>query len=210
MGVVEGFALLVISHWLASNYLISKLVEILPGLPRIAAGMIAGTLSPLIASIYMMLRMRYVPRLFIKTQTLLYTIGSVILAWMVLFLQAGLLGKGIPLAQEMLQARPPYLHVMLFLLIVWGPLWEETLNRGYFFETLKQTCGDKLALLFSSFLFVGFHGIFNLIYNGSVGYDLVFIFLTSIVFTFAYIQGGLTAAVVTHAFVNLYLTLLNL
>ena len=209
MGVVEGFALLVISHRLANQYLVSSLVKIAPDLPWITAGMIVATLSPVTASIYMMLRMRYIPPLFVKTQTLVAVIGSVILAWLVLFLEALFLGKEMPLAQEMLQAQP-YLHLMLFLLIVWGPLWEETLYRGYFFETLKQPCGDTLALLFSSFLFAGFHGIFIFIYEGSVGYDLVFIFLTSIVFTLAYVQGGLTAAVVTHAFVNFYLAYLNM
>ncbi|MGE5305011.1 MAG: lysostaphin resistance A-like protein [Alphaproteobacteria bacterium] len=209
MRVVEGFALLVICHWLANKFLTFTLVKIAPGFPWITASMMVATLSPVIASIYMFLRTRYVPPLFVKTQTLVAIIASAILAWLVLFLEALFLGTKMSLAQEMIQAQS-HLHLMLFLLIVWGPLWEETLYRGYFFETLKQIWGGTLALLFSSVLFTGFHGIFIFIYEGSIGYDLVFIFITSLVFTLAYVQGGLTAAVATHAFVNFYLMYLNL
>ncbi|MGH7775061.1 MAG: lysostaphin resistance A-like protein [Candidatus Binatia bacterium] len=210
--VIEGFVVLVVTHWVCAEYLALRLLQINSNIPWVTAGVISSTVSPLVGAIYMGLRLRHIPLISIKAQTFLTAAVAILLAWLAVFLQTLVLGKEIPFAQEILQtgSQPRYFYVTLFIVVAWGPFLEETLNRGYFFETLRRTWGHTVSLLISSFLFVSFHGIFDVIQDGKVGYDLLFILLDSVIFTLAYIRGGLVAAILTHMFVNFYLTYLNM
>lgn len=210
--VVEGFVVEVATHWVCAEYFALRLVEMNPAFPWISATAISATISPVVATIYMALRLRSVPLISIKAQTFLSTGASIILAWLGVFVQTLFLGKEISLGQEILetQSQPLYFYLTLTLVGAWGPFVEETLNRGYFFETLRITSGDAIALLVSSLFFVIFHGAFDVVYYGTIGYDLFFIFLHSVIFTAAYILGGLVAAIATHMFVNSYLLYLSM
>ena len=205
--VTEGFVVWVVS-WIGGEFFALRLIQMVPTMPLITADMISSPgISPLVASIYMWLRLRSIPTMIAKAPIFSYLTAGMILAWLVLLLQALVLGKEVSLAQEVLktQSDSAYFLLALFILIAWGPFLEETLARGYFFETLRTNWGDPLALLMSSFLFVLFHGIF-----GGFGYGLVFIFLFSAAFTLVYIHGGVIPAALTHIFVNSYLTYLSM
>ena len=134
----------------------------------------------------------------------MYILVGVIISWLVIFVELLFLTKEIPMAQKILQTPEPYNYVNLFLLILWGPFVEETLYRGYFFEILREKLNDPIAIIFSSLLFVLFHGMW-----GQFSISLIFIFLFSLIFTIMYISGGLIASISVHAFTNFYLTYLN-
>jgi membrane protease YdiL (CAAX protease family) len=210
--VLEGFVLEIAVHWAFAEYFGLQLVKLNPNIPWSVAGTFSSTLSPLIATVYMGLRLRCFPVIMIKPQTSLSAGIAILLAWFVLLFQTAALGQDDPFSREILKTRsqPTYFYLSIFVVVAWGPFLEEILNRGYFFGPLRTTWGDTAALLISTFLFVTFHAIFLAIYYGGVGYELLFIFLHSIIFTASYIRGGMAAAILTHMFVNFYLLYLNM
>lgn len=203
---IEGFAVDMISHWIGGGYFGWILSELYPDMPEITAGMLASSdISPVIAMAYISLRIKYMPAFRIKSKKIENLLAGIVLAWIVVFLQTLFLGKEISLAEDILNLPRPYFYVSLFSLMVWGPLIEETLTRGYFFEILRRKWGDTVALLISTLLFIIPHAL------GGYGLPaLFFTFLGSAVFTFVYIQGGLIPAILTHMFVNSYLVFLNM
>ena len=209
--VIEGFVVQIATHWISLKHLPQRLVEFNPDLPWITVGMVSATISPLVAITYMCIRLQLIPKMITESKIFRSSAIGIILAWLVVFTQVLFLGKGDPFTLDILQTRsqPAYFHLTLLLLVIWGPLLEEALNRGYFFETLRMNWGTAVALPISSFLFVSFHGIFMTIYYGGIGYEMIFITLYSIIFTAVYMRGGLFAAFVTHMFVNSCLLYLN-
>ena len=110
-------------------------------------------------------------------------------------------------AQAILEAYPYYFELNLFLSIIWGPFIEEVLFRGYFLEILKSSWSVKASILVSSLLFtIGHKGLAEILLNGKWHYimSVLMIFLSSVVFSAAYIRGGLLAAAIIHMFANLY------
>lgn len=203
---LEGFLIWVVS-WILGEFFAISLAEMNPDMPLISAEMITSPgISPLMAIGYMWLRLRYIPIVMVNQEVFLGTCAGILLAWLVTFMGVLFLGREVSLAQEILKTRhSPYFYPTLFLFVAWGPFLEETLARGYFFELLRRSWGDPAGLVVSSFLFVIFHAIF-----GGVGLGLLFIFLWSVILTIVYMQSGLIASILTHMFVNFYLTYLNM
>jgi len=99
-------------------------------------------------------------------------------------------------------------YLYLFVMIGFGPVVEELLMRGCFFEVLRQSWGDWRALRMSTLLFV----IPHLIWSGPVFLNPVAIFsliVASVLFTYLYIEGGLVPAIAAHMFWNFYVNFLS-
>lgn len=203
--VLEGFGALIAFHAIGGYYCAPKVAGVFPKLPLLTVSMLSSSaISPVIAIIYLALRTKFIPKFTIKKEIFMYILAGIVMAWIVVFVSVIVSGKGDVFTQEILKTPYPYYYLNLFLLILWGPLLEEILFRGYFFEILRQKLNNTRALLFSSILFVIFHGIW-----GGYGINLFFIFLYSVIFTLMYIQGGLIASISVHALVNFYLLYLN-
>ncbi|MBI4655088.1 MAG: CPBP family intramembrane metalloprotease [Nitrospirae bacterium] len=200
--VMEGLGILLAAHAMGGYYLAPRLAEVFFKMPLLTIAMLSSSaISPLIALVYLALRTRFLPIFIVKREGFLYLFGGLISAWMVIFFSTLFLDmKNIPLKEEVLRTPHPYLYPTLFLLLLWGPLLEEILNRGYFFEILSQNWGRTKAVLFSSVLFVIPHGLW-----GYFDRSLIFIYLNSIIFTLIYMRGGLIPSTLVHAFVNSYM-----
>lgn len=204
--IIAAFGICMVAHAVGGYFLGPNLAKIFPEIPQLTMSMLASSsLSPLIALFYIGFATKFIPRLNIKRELLTYIPAGIIMVWITVFLSVLILGKEIPLAKNILKTPRPYYYLNLFMLIAWGPLLEETLYRGYFFELLKRVWGNRWAFLFSSFLFVLFHGIW-----GGFGIGLFFVFFYSAIFTLLYIEGGLVASIMVHSFCNFYLMYMNM
>ena len=199
---LEGFIVSIAAHAAGGYYFAPLLAERFPQLFFSNIMMLSSSaISPLIAIVYLAVRVKFFPKVSINKRVLTYLLSGVIMAWIIAFTSVLLWGMGTPFE---LKVPHPYYYLNLLLIVLWIPILEEILNRGYFFEILRQDWGDKIALLFSSILFVLLHGIW-----GRIDMSLIFIFLYSVIFTLVYMKGGLIASIGAHSFVNLYLAYLT-
>lgn len=203
--VLEGFGILLVAHAIGGYCFSQRLASVFNKMPLVTVEMLSSSaVSPIVAIIYLAWRCKFVPKFSISRETFLCFIAGIVLVWIVAFVSLLYFDRRIPFAQEIIKTNYPYYYLNLFLVVLWGPLLEETLVRGYFFEILKGSWSNTTALLLSSILFVIFHGIW-----GTFDISLLLILLYSIIFTLIYIEGGLIASIVVHAFANFYLTYLN-
>ena len=204
--VFEAYGVLIVSHAIGGYYCAPLLSALLPQLPYISVAMLStSAISAVITTIYLVLRTNFIPSLDIRWELLSYIVAGIIVAWFATFIGLMMMDRQVPLLQEVIQEKAAYYPLNFFLIILWGPFWEEVLFRGYFFELLRKQQSAAWALLFSTTLFVLFHGIWG---GFSVGLSLIFLY--SVIFTLLYMEGGLIVSVSVHAFVNFYLTVLNI
>jgi len=204
--VLEGFGILILWHAAGGYFLAPFLGRIFSGCPSLVIDMLSSSgISPAIAAFYLYLRTRSVPRLVWQREVLVYMLAGIVLAWIITYLSILVfLDKDIALAQDIARMPAPCKYLLLFLLTFWGPVIEETLNRGFFFEILSKEWNRPFALLFSSAIFVVSHGIW-----GGFEPALILIFGYSVILTLLYIEAGLLVSVSTHMFINAYLFYLN-
>lgn len=203
--IVESFVVLNILHAMGGYYFAPILAQVFHNMPKVTVEMLSSSaLSPATAIIYLALRIKLVPKFSITREFLPSVIGGIVLVWMLTFVSMFFLEIQNPFAQEILKTQHSYFYFNSFLLIIWGPILEEVLFRGYFFGILRGHWNNVIALLVSSLLFVVEHGIW-----GGFDIGLVFIGSASAIFTLIYMQGGLFASIVVHVFVNFYLLYLN-
>jgi len=192
----------VIAHAIGGYYLAPILAERFPQLFFSNIMMLSSSaMSPLIAIIYLTVRVKFLPKVKIDKRVLTYLSAGVIMAWFIAIMHILLVGREAPFE---LKVPHPYYYVNVLLIVLWLSILEEILYRGYLFETMRQSLGGKMALLFSSILFVLFHGIW-----GTTDINLIFIFFYSVIFTLVYMEGGIIASIGAHSFVNLYLVYLT-
>jgi membrane protease YdiL (CAAX protease family) len=98
-----------------------------------------------------------------------------------------------------------YLYLLVMILL--GPIVEEVLVRGGYFEVLRRSWGDKSALKISTILFVIPHLIWSPTHRHL--FSVVSLTLSSLLYTFLYIVGGLLPAIIVHAAMNFYVFLLS-
>ncbi len=85
----------------------------------------------------------------------------------------------------------------IIITIILGPLVEELLFRGALFEVISDRWGSRTALFtVSTFALVAHYSAIS-----TVGVAII-LFLSAIVFTLAYIEGGLLITVLVHSFAN--------
>jgi membrane protease YdiL (CAAX protease family) len=144
------------------------------------------------------------PKLNVGYDSVRGAIGGIVLVWLGMFVALVFFDRENIYAKSILALPAPYQYHAVFSLVIWSPLLEEILARGYFFELLHKEGNPFFALVLSTALFVVPHGIW-----GEWGAGLVLITFSSIVCTFAYTQGGIWAAAVTHVFANGFILFLN-
>jgi membrane protease YdiL (CAAX protease family) len=98
-------------------------------------------------------------------------------------------------------------YLYLFVMIGFGPVVEEILVRGGYFEVLRRSWGDKPALKISTMLFVIPHLIWSPTHRHL--FSVVSLTLSSLLYTFLYIIGGLVPAIIVHAAMNFYINLFS-
>jgi membrane protease YdiL (CAAX protease family) len=206
--VLKGFGVLIIAHAVVGAigvyYLGPKLVT--RGIPLVTIAMLSSSAtSALFAITYLKLTTNYFPIFKVKKEIVPYVFAGVVATWIVSIMQVFFLGKESAFIQDILKTSHLYYYLNLFLFVLWGPLLEETLYRGYFFEILRRDWGNGKAFLLSSILFVFFHGLW-----GVFNLSLLFIFFYSAIFTLLYIEGGLVVPIIVHSFTNFYLAYLNM
>ncbi len=186
-------------------YLFPTLCKIFLRTPSILLQIISSSaISPVIASIYMLVRCRFFPKINLNKTVLLSALAGAVASWLIILIGSVLFfGDSDPLIKQALELRSYDLYVLLFIVTIWNPIFEESLVRGYFFEVILKKYNTIVAIVISSILFVIPHIMwdFNL-------YNVFFFFLISVVLTAVYIEGGLVASAMTHSFVNLYMTYL--
>ncbi len=185
--VVEGFLVYQASHFLGGNLVAFVLLQKYPQMPPITAATIGSSdIPPLVAILYMSLRVGWYPNLKFGYCVLPGAVGGIVLAWLVSFGALLFFDKEYTEAQEILSLPKPYLYHGLFSAIVWNPLFAS-------------------SVIISTLLFAGSHWLWA---GWSPGIALIA--CNSLVFTLAYVQGGVWGAAITHMFVNGYVLLLNL
>lgn len=206
--VLEGFLVLQVAYFVGGEYIARGLLRFDPNMPLLTAATIgSANISPIVAIIYMVLRVQGFPALIAGPNLVSGTIGGIMLSWFVTFV--GLIAyEGTVLqVEEILRLPPLYKYHGIFSFVVWSPAVEELMARGFFFEILKRQWGILYSTIASTFLFVLAHALW-----ADFGPGLSILALYSFTFTFAYVYSGLCGAVVSHIFVNgflSYLTYLN-
>lgn len=136
-------------------------------------------------------------------------IAGIILCFMVNYLGLVLSAKKIDAhIYNTITLPKPYSYYIFILVIFIVPILEETLYRGYIFEGTRKKLGDYVAAIVTSILFLIGHATFaiNSIYDAVLNIiPALFIFISSLLFTFVYIWGRIAASIIVHAFANLYL-----
>jgi membrane protease YdiL (CAAX protease family) len=204
--IVEGMFILLLFHIGGGYYLFPTLYKIFPQTPSILLQIISSSaISSVIASIYMLVRCKFFPKINFNKTAFLSGLAGAVASWLIILIGSILFfGDSDPLIKQALELKSYNLYVLLFIIAIWNPIFEEALVRGYFFEIVLKKYNTLFAIVISSILFVIPHIIWDLnIYN------IIFFFLISVVLTAVYIEGGLVASAITHSFINLYMTFLS-
>jgi len=204
--VFKGFGVLTIAHFIPWFLLKPLLTAIFPSVPEnLISKLSSSAISPVIASYYMFLKTRQMPKIMRKGETLYASIAGMVGVWLLTFIMSLIVGAIDLLNKELVENLSTINLAYLFLEMIWSPLVEETLFRGYFLEILRRW-NNVGALLLSSILFTVPHLLTQNIVFGGVdgllrGIDT---FVVSIILGLVYMQGGLGASILVHAFANFY------
>ncbi len=89
---------------------------------------------------------------------------------------------------------PPLLYFSLFTAVIFGPIFEEFIFRGFLYSSLRRKFGVKKGMVFSSFLFALLH---------RTVYGFLAIFILGLVLAYLYEKtGSLIPAISLHIFNN--------
>lgn len=210
--LLEGFVLQQIVHKIGSSYFAIMLFDMFPHIPWITIAMVSSSaISPIVAIVYIALRLKFIPKITINPKKILLPLVSgIILTWLIIFLGVIMFGKESSFAQQIFYIPHPYYYPTLFLFVIWGPFIEETLYRCYFFEILRNKWGTTIALLLSSLLFAVSHALWIGNYPFFIYlFYLLYMFLVSVALTLVYMEGKLITSTLVHSFANIYFLILN-
>lgn len=190
---VEGFAVHIAAQSACGIFLVPQLQSLFPSAPPLIIS-IAGSsaVAPLVALVYMMARTRCAPPFHAPSRTF-RDVAICMLAALAAAHLSVLLIPHDPYVHAILSLPSPYRFAAAPLIALWIPFLEEALYRGFCLSLLLPRLGTIAAVLASSLLFVIPHGIW-----GGMGINLALIFLFSLVFSCAYLRGGMSLAVLTH------------
>jgi len=206
--VLEGFVILIMTHALGGYYLFPLLFKAYQNVPIIFLRIISSSaISFLITSCYMIARFKMLPRFPLSKDVFKVAFSGMILIWIVIFIELLFLERTNLFIQELLKQKSIYLYLAVFFVVFWGPLFEEILFRGIFFEIFVKKFNKTVSVIILSILFTSFHIIWGKELNLC---GALILFIDSVVFTVVYMEGGLIASIITHSFVNIYLVFLNI
>ena len=202
-GVFIGFFILIISLSLG-NLIFSKFYNSAQkDIPILFYELIVLS-ATMISIFYMVWKYKFIPK-FIKRsfkESIMISGAGIVIIWFLwlFFLTNYYQGKSSSLfVQSLLNLPTKKFIIGSILTIILGPMLEEILDRGFFFELMKirwnTTISLVITLLFSLITHVG------TIHNNV---DFIFHILNVIIFSVLYMKGGLLASILPHMFVNLY------
>lgn len=200
--VIENFIVLLLIHSVGGYFFAPILINTYPHIPEITLRLICSTaVSPVVAICYLAFRSGFIPRNIVNRETFSATVSGIIFVWLMYFVKLLIFGK-----YSVANPSTFYYLIKIFIIVIWAPLIEEILFRGYYYELLKSK-GDVFAILVSSTMFVMAHAIF--VGSGIDFYlllELTLLFLHSIIYCVVYKRGGLASSVLTHVFTSAYAT----
>jgi membrane protease YdiL (CAAX protease family) len=200
----EGYVFFLIVHIFVSYFIGLGLQELFVTAPKITINNLASSaISPILTIIYLMLRINFFPRFYFNEKVLMCLGAGFVLIFFKQFSWKIIAGKDYSLI-NFLDVPPPYYYLHLFLVIVWGPIIEEILFRGYFLEIALYRWGQPLAIIISSLLFTIPHSLGGYEFNIYLIISLVFFFLWQVIFSLVYLVGGISASILVHVMNNAY------
>jgi membrane protease YdiL (CAAX protease family) len=131
--ILEGLGVSLAAHAFGGFYLAPKLIYdyeiMLP--PVTIALLLTSSLSPVIAIVYLALRLKFIPNFRINKGSVVWVILGTILICTGIYL-VNIITGGSYYSEEILRVPTPYQYFNLALIIVWTSTAEEILFRGYF------------------------------------------------------------------------------
>ena len=199
--VLEGFFVTNFFTMLLA-FIGALLVDHLPMIPKNSVFVItSGIISPVLAITYLWLRTGYVPRI-LSSDTTPYALAGIIVIWLFLAISYLFYGPNDLIFKKYVSTQGAYKYLGLFSLVIWAPITEETIFRGYFLGILMKSYGKIISLTISALLFIALH--VNLASPTVTIEWFVSLFVYSLVVGVVYIQAGLASAVMVHMFSNFY------
>ena len=132
--------------------------------------------------------------------SLIIGIGGIFVIWIIKFLSfLFFINKGatLPSIKSFLELPSIYFYIGFIMLVIIGPILEEILFRGFFFEVLRRKWNIKIALA----VILLFSAIVHLKY----GISVINVIIDNVILTLIYIEGGLIASIIGHIFLNFYM-----
>ena len=209
--VIEGFGVLTAAQflpWLILNPLFQSFFPEAP--PRLISMLTSSAISPIIASVYLFIRTKLIPKAWIDKETFYIVLAGIVVCWILDLLTSLFCGvQSLRTYDDGFIKNLSIGSVMIIVLrTLWQPLIEETLFRGYFQEILRIKWSNAVkAVLVTSLLFTLPHLTSDLVISGgvpSILANFVHISISSFIYGLAYIRGGLVASSCIHAFANAY------
>jgi membrane protease YdiL (CAAX protease family) len=203
--VADAFLVTEVCTWWLMYHVPQTLLFIFPDLPASLPVLTGSMAMPLGSALLFLVANHTSLRFKFDLAVLLTLIVGLVANWMLIFLQRPLFaGSGrLNLAEWDFDSAYLYLLVM----VIVGPVVEEVLVRGGYFELLRRSWGDISALKISTVLFVIPHLIWSPGHRNI--FSIVSLTLSSLLFTSLYIVGGLVPAIIAHAATNFYVAFLS-
>lgn len=202
--VAESFIILILLKMLLAllgAILASKFLSV----PQITVYVFtSGYLTSFLILFFLWIRSKYIPQITLSWDILLYTIGGIIFIW--LYLTIGLLVFGFNnnYIRQLTNCQGIYRYINIFWFVIWTPITEEVIFRGYYIKLLS----DKrpiYSLLITSILFVAFHLIFNnYAFNLTMLLNGASFFFFSMIVGAIYLRTGIISPILIHIFSNVY------
>ena len=102
-----------------------------------------------------------------------------------------------PFTQTTINLPFPYFQLQGLFIVGIGPVLEELLMRGYFFEILRKKWNVVIALLITL--------VFSTILHFRFDVGVIDILIMQTIFTFLYLHGGILSSTLAHALGNYYI-----
>jgi len=202
--VAEGFIVFVVIK-LLMIVLATVLVGMLSNANKTTIYVLtSGIFSTLLAILYLWIRTKYMPKIKIHYDSIMYSIAGVIFMWFFLYIGLLFFGFNDVYIKKLIGVSGVYKYINVFWFAIWSPVTEELIFRGYFLEMLSHK-KPVIALLITSLLFVTLHIIFSLNpYNYLMIISCASFFIFSMIVGFVYLHAGLMPAIIVHMFSNIY------
>jgi len=201
-----SFAILIFFKYIGNRYLFLPVTYFFHNIPWIFFSILGPLVFMGVALIYLILRNRplSLKSYLIKIKyELEVVIAGIFLCWLVTLVE-GMFLHGMQIDQFYLQffdLPQPYYFFSFFTFFFLGPLFEETLFRGYIFDMLRRKWTLPIAIVVVM--------LFSFVAHMNFSRTVVALFsiIFQLIFTCAYLEGGLGASIVVHSFVNIYVFL---
>jgi membrane protease YdiL (CAAX protease family) len=192
---------------ITGEYVIAPiLISTFSGISQFAIFTLTSSLLPTaITSVLLFSFLQKRPPIIISTEGFLRdSFGFIVGTWLLIFLIILFFDVERGLSLEIFSTRDRVsLGFILVTLILLGPMLEEYIFRGVYLEYMVPVLGLIPSTIVTSIIFIGYHAIWI-----GISVVLLILFIFSILFSLAYVRGGLVGSFIVHSFVNFYFVVL--